>query len=87
MKVSFNRLVYELELPHRAVAVYMYLRDRSDKEGKCFPSVKTIARDLNLSVRTVFRGLNDLEQAGLLQKEERWRNNGGRSSSVYTIRL
>lgn len=85
--MSFNRLVYEQDLPHRAVAVYMYLRDRADKEGKCFPSVKTIARDLNLSVRTVFRGINDLEQAGLLQKEERWRNNGGRSSSVYTVKL
>lgn len=27
------------DLPSRAVTVYMYLRSRADREGKCFPSV------------------------------------------------
>ena len=33
------------DLPSRAVTVYMYLRSRADREGKCFPSVRTISRD------------------------------------------
>ena len=31
------------DLPSRAVTVYMYLRSRADREGKCFPSVRTIS--------------------------------------------
>lgn len=31
--------LYTSELPHRAVAVFMYLRDRADKDGKCYPAI------------------------------------------------
>ena len=44
------------DLPSRAVTVYMYLRSRADREGKCFPSVRTIRRDTKLSMSTVRRG-------------------------------
>ena len=37
-----------------ARTVYMYLRDRAGG-GSCWPGVKTIARDLHLSPRTVQR--------------------------------
>lgn len=40
------------DLPSRAVTVYMYLRSRADREGKCFPSVRTISRDTKLSMST-----------------------------------
>ena len=40
----------------------MYLKDRSDAEGKCWPSQKTIATGLNLSVSTVQRALAELEE-------------------------
>jgi hypothetical protein len=29
------RSLYVSELPHRAVAVYMYLRDRADRDSVC----------------------------------------------------
>jgi len=45
--------IYETELPHRAVAVYLYLKDRANKEGTCYPAIGTIARELHLSVSTV----------------------------------
>jgi predicted transcriptional regulator len=83
--MNYNRIVYDHDLPHRAVAVYMYLRDRANKEGKCFPSIQTIKTDLKLSKSTVIRALHDLEQAGLITKEERWRTNGGRSSTLYAL--
>ena len=44
----------------RQVTVYMYLRSRADREGKCFPSVRTISRDTKLSMSTVRRALDDL---------------------------
>ena len=83
--MNYNRIVYDHDLPHRAVAVYMYLCDRSNKVGKCFPSIQTIKTDLKLSKSTVIRALHDLERAGLIAKEERWRTNGGQSSTLYTL--
>lgn len=64
----------------------MYLKDRADKDGKCWPAIGTIARELHLSRRTVERAIADLERAGRLAREQRWRNNGGKSSLLYTLK-
>ena len=77
--------IYEAELPHRAVAVYMYLKDRANKEGTCYPAIGTIARELHLSVSTVKRAISDLEENGFIRKKQRWRDNGGRSSLLFEI--
>ncbi len=78
--------IYHQELPHRAKAVYMYLKDRSNKEGQCYPSIRTIAGELQLSRRTVERGIDDLVRVGFVTKEQRWRENGGRSSLLFTLK-
>ena len=80
-----KREIYDMEIPSRAVIVYLYLYDRADKEGKCFPSHKRIATDLNISPNTVKRALNDLVYVGFVTKENRVRNNGGKSSNMYFI--
>lgn len=78
--------LYASDLPHRAVAVYMYLKDRADKDGKCYPAIGTIARELKLSRSTVKRAIADLEKSGHLRKEQRWRENGGKSSNLYFLK-
>ncbi|WP_317856064.1 helix-turn-helix domain-containing protein [Chakrabartyella piscis] len=81
-----DRKIYEeVELSNRAKQVYLYLCDRADAEGHSFPSQKRIAKDLSISVRTVQRAIKDLEKSGHLQKEDRFRENGGRSSCLYWI--
>ena len=80
-----RRKIYGSSLPHRAMAVYLYLWDRANKDGQSFPSLGRIAKDLNLSVSTVRRGINDLENLGYIKKNVRQRVNGGRSSNLYTI--
>lgn len=82
----FGTIYADEELSHRARAVYMYLRDRADAEGKCWPGVKRIAADLKLSRRTTQRALSDLERAGLIQRDERYRENGSRTSNLYTVK-
>jgi len=77
--------LYASELPHRAVAVYMYLKDRAGRDGKCYPAIGTIARELKLSRSTIKRAIADLEKSGFLRKEQRWRENGGKSSNMYYI--
>lgn len=45
----FDSIYADTLLPPRAVSVYMYLKDRSNSAGSCWPGIKTIARDMNLS--------------------------------------
>lgn len=83
--MNVERRIYDLGLRHRAVTVYCYLCDRSNKYGECFPSAKTIALDLSLSRRTVFRALHELLDKGLIEKQPRMRTNGGISSNLYRL--
>lgn len=62
--------LYRMELPHRAIAVYIYLADRANKEGKCWPAIPTIASDLKLPQSTIRRALQDLRIAELLKTEQ-----------------
>ena len=77
--------LYQMDLPHRAVAVYTYLYDRANKNGECWPSVNTIAGDIRLSPATVRRVIKDLRKAKLLVTKQRYRDSGGNSSLTYKI--
>ncbi len=77
--------LYRLNLPHRAISVYLYLSARANSAGICWPSIPTIARELKLSESTVHRALHDLRNAKLIQTEQRYRENGGSSSLCYTL--
>jgi DNA-binding transcriptional regulator YhcF (GntR family) len=78
--------VYSLELTQRATLVAFYLINRADSEGTCFPGVKTIAKECNISTRTVQRALNDLEEAGFLVRESRFHVQGGQRSNLFYLR-
>jgi len=78
--------LYRTELPHRAVAVYIYLADRTNENNECWPAIPTIAADLKLSASTVRRGIRDLEKTGLLETEQRYRKKGGKSSLLFRLK-
>ena len=63
----------------------MYLRDRSDKEHKCWPGINTIAAELNCSRSTIKRALHDLEKHGYIRRLPRYRESGSRSSNLYVL--
>ena len=81
----FDFIYQNDDLTHRAVAVYLYLFDRANKAGECWPAIKRIAEELKLSTSTVRRALADLRKARLLVSEQRYRPNGGKSSLCYKI--
>lgn len=62
--MSRLNFLYRTELPHRAVAVYIYLADRTNENNECWPAIPTIATDLKLSASTVRRGIRDLKKQG-----------------------
>ena len=78
--------LYRTELPHRAVAVYIYLADRTNDNNECWPAIPTIASDLKLSPSTVRRGIRDLKKAGLLETKQRYRKKGGKSSLLIRLK-
>lgn len=77
--------LYRMDLPHRAVSVYIYLFDRADKNDECWPAIPTIAKELKLSESTVRRASKDLKKAGLITTEQRYREKGGKSSLLYKL--
>lgn len=77
--------MYRDDLPSRAVMVFFYLLDRSNKVNTCFPSIKTISKDTKLSVSTIKRAIIDLERKGYIRKERRFRSNGANSSNLYIL--
>ncbi|MCI9126181.1 MAG: helix-turn-helix domain-containing protein [Eubacterium sp.] len=78
--------LYRMDLPHRAVAVYVYLYDRANREGQCWPAVPTIAREIKLSEATVRRAIKDLRNAELIETEQRYRTKGGKSSLLFQLK-
>ena len=86
--MAYYRKLYDRdELPSRAKLVYIYLYDRCDAERKAWPSVKTIAKELSISDKTVRRAIKDLEKAGLIRKEYAKRKNGSFTSNRYFLLL
>ena len=82
----FGSIYADQELSHRAKTVYMYLKDRSNADDTCWPSVRRIAEDLKLSRRTVQRALADLTHHGFSECTHRRRPNGSLTSSLYRIK-
>ena len=78
--------IYRTELPHRAVSVYIYLLDRANKDGECWPAIPTMSKELKLSQSTIRRALHDLRKEGLIETEQRYRKKGGKSSLLYKLK-
>lgn len=86
-RYEMKKIAYGSDLKNRALQVLLYLIDRSNKEGTCFPAIPTIAGELHIGVSTVKRALGELVEAGFIVKESRFRENRGQSSNLYTIIL
>ena len=70
------KVYQDTELSSKAVSVYLYLCERASKETKsCYPSMKTIAKDLHLSLASVKRSIQELERSAYIKKEETNRRN------------
>lgn len=79
--------VYKSDLPSRAKQIMFYLINRANAEGTCFPSNKTIASDCGISTRTVQRTMAVLLEKGFIKRDSRFREQGGQTSNLYTLKL
>ncbi len=58
---EMKKLAYQSNLRNRALQVLLYLIDRANKEQTCFPAVRTIARELHISVSGQNKRLRNIE--------------------------
>jgi len=73
--------ILDLPISDRALRLYAVLNRYADKDThKAFPSRRTLAERLNCSPKSVDRAINELIEAGLLEKEQRWN-----SSLMFTL--
>jgi DNA-binding MarR family transcriptional regulator len=88
MSLKFTRMVARRSkgLSTKAGNVLRVLAERADNNGRCWPSQDTIAEDANVSSRTAFAALKELEAAGWIERERRQRRDGSRTSDMITIR-
>ncbi|MDR1208764.1 MAG: helix-turn-helix domain-containing protein [Clostridiales bacterium] len=78
-------IVFDAPISGNAKLVYAYLCKMIDREGKCFPSHKTIGAAAGMCVTTVKKALAELESAGLIAIRGEARPDRGRRANTYTI--
>lgn len=69
----------------RGKLLLIKLADSANDDGISWPSVRTLARQTEISKSAVDRNLRELEQRGFVQRLRRARSNGSNSSNVYRV--
>lgn len=65
--------------------VLVKLADSANDDGVCWPSLRTLERDLGMTRSTVARHVKSLGEAGFLTVEERRHADGGLRSNLYHL--
>lgn len=65
--------------------VYIYLGKFANSDQKCFPSIRTLAEISGIGMSKVKSTINELVQKGMISKENRKRQDGGKNSNLYTL--
>lgn len=89
IKYEIEKRAQDSDLKSRAILVLQYMLNRINKERTCFPSIKTIAKKVHISISTVKRALKELVEKGFVKKIERFvkEKNGAQTSNLYILDL
>lgn len=79
-------MILQDDVSFRAQSIYRYLRYRQGKNDYCYQAHKTIARENNCSVSTVKRAIDELVLKGYIEKINRRRPNGSKTSNRYVCK-
>jgi len=78
----------QIGLKPAAKIVLYWLADHHNSEtGACFPSLKTLAAECEMGKATLIRHLDALQEAGLIERSNRTRENGSQTSTSYRLTL
>lgn len=81
----YNDFLHSELLKPNERLIFIYLKMHSDsKTGQSFPSLNTLSKETGLSKRTVQRGLDELQEKGIIRVAHR-KSEKGTQSNLYTI--
>ncbi len=75
---------YELTESERAI-VYKLASHSLNYPGVCHLKASTIADSLEISTKTVYRAIKNLESLGIIKKQSTTKEKGGRGANIYII--
>ena len=70
----------------QAKLLFLYLCRLADRDGKCFPSHRSMSRCCNMSKSAVCAAIRELEQKAILTRDKRFRHDGMQTSNWYKIK-
>ena len=68
-----------------AKLLYLYLCRMAGKDASSYPSRKKMAAMCSCSLTSLARAMRELAEANLIEKNPRYRENGGQSSNLYIV--
>ena len=77
--------IFDLQLSPRDFTVYCCLLRHCDREMKCFPSRRTIAKECRIDKKTVDSAIKSLISVGLVKKINRQRADNTKASNIYLV--
>jgi hypothetical protein len=77
----YRRLIHDTRISHGAFRLWHYLRDRKNQAGKCFPSQRTIAKELGCKTSSLPGWTSELREAGYVSTV----SSGQNHHLVYTV--
>ena len=77
--------IFEMKIPPSAFFVFCFLVRCKNKEGRCFPSIQTISKAVNISKSTVCSSLKWLEENNLIETHHVFKN-GRQTNNEYIIK-
>ena len=88
--MSMKAIVWALhqqDLKPTEKIVLLMLSDRHNPDLGCFPSIKKMCQDCNMSRSSIFTHLTNLESKGLITRIGRIRADGQQTSNEYTLHM
>jgi predicted ArsR family transcriptional regulator len=83
--MSFQAMAWAVKqpIPTYEKMVLLMLSNYSDSQNKCWPSVKTLAKDCGMSEKQIRRCMIKLESQLLIRREEQIRTYGQTTNMYY----
>lgn len=78
--------LFDVRVSPVAKLVYLYLCRMAGTDASSYPSRKRIAAHCSCSLTSLGRALRELAEAKMIEKNPRYRDNGGQSSNLYLVR-
>ena len=87
--MSFHLMAWatNVDVPPREKLVLIMLAEYANESGECFPSQAALAHRTGFSKRTIMRSLSDMEDLGVILRQERRRADGTRTSDTIVLNV